>query len=163
MKRISIITVIALLLTACASTKDVIPDSIANSIPKGATEVIVSSPLPADSLYQNVYHNLVLDGYSIQHTSDKMHQITTSGRNLGDIIKNSKVPVMVEGTTLTLNVMVIKGHTGSEAVFAGNCKMGIFTGGFSAQWRNGGYNVYKYAFACLIREAKELKGKISYK
>ncbi|HYX09421.1 MAG TPA: hypothetical protein VE912_21995 [Bacteroidales bacterium] len=150
MKRISTLIVIAILFTACASTKDVIPTETANSIPKGSTKVIVTSKFPADSLYKESFTELANEGYTVIHSSDQMHQI--SAKNTMDLLG---------GDELTVNILVNNKGNGSKAILSGTWN-NSYLGTNKAEWSGGRSSKYEYSFAMIVKIAKRLNGTLSY-
>lgn len=149
-KRIFAIIPIIALCTACASTTDLIKPKVANSIPKGATKVIVTSKLPADSLYKQSFIELSKEGYTITHSSDKMHQVSA---------KNTMS--LLGGDELTVNILVLDKSSGSRATLSGTWH-NSFLGAQKAIWRGGKHSKYEYSFAIIVNIAKQLNGTISY-
>jgi|AntRauTorcE11897_2_1112592.scaffolds.fasta_scaffold09546_2 hypothetical protein len=150
MKRTPTIIVIAILFTACASTHDIIPAETSNSIPKGATKVMVTSKFPADSLYKESYTELANEGYTVIHSSDQMHQISA---------KNTMG--LLGGDELTVNILVNNEGNGSKAILSGTWN-NSYLGTTKAEWSGGKHSKDEYSFALIVKIAKQLNGTISY-
>jgi hypothetical protein len=155
MKKPLVIIAIGLLFTACLSTRDVIPAKTANSIPNGATKVIVTSNLPADSLYKESFEALANKGYTISHSSDKMHQI--SAKNTMGLRKYNNL----SGGELRVNILVNSKGNGSKAVLSGTWHQSS-SGTNKAKWSGGRHSRYEYAFAKIVKFAEQLNGTVSY-
>jgi len=144
--------VLLFVLTACASSSVVIDPGIANQIPKNSTKVIVSTNLPADSLYQKAYQTLALDGYSIKHSSDKMRQITTGKKEINSFVGS-----------IMLNVLIIKDKTGSKAIYSGQWVDPNISNDLSTcKWTGMKGSPYQQSFAYMVKEADQLNGKLSF-
>lgn len=124
-------------------TYGLISNDTSTSILPGANKVIINSGLQPDSLYHQFFEVLSKEGYTINHSSDKFHQISAKG---------------IE-TDVLVNVIINSESNGSKA---------IMTGGWSykdtelrAQWKGIGY-FPRYSFASLVKIAQQVKGTVMY-
>lgn len=146
------------MITACSSTNSFIDRDIAGQVPKNVSRVIISSPLPVDSLYSKTLKTLSSDGYSFRYRFDKAHEITTNEKYVG----TNDLPATYTDLKISINVVVRSNRKGSKAILRGQWDSGYYYG-IPAKWDDGHSQVNKYAFTQLIQEAKHMKGQITYK
>jgi len=115
--RYALLTIVSLLLVGCVSTSSTVSEEVAQDIPEGATEVVITSSERPSAFYKGLYQRLTTKGYPIEDSNNEMQTLTTGFKEVA------------QETTLSINATVQETSGGSRAVLRG--RWGV-TGSFAA-------------------------------
>lgn len=147
---LGIITLFSIfVISACASSSNTTTKNPAPPIPDGASKVVVTSSMSADSLYKESFEALADEGFIVLNSSPDQHRVT------------AKYAMAADGYIVSVYIRVTSGSAGSIAELSGVWAGGGYTNQ-NAEWTGLQNQYWKYTFGLIVNIAQHLNGKIKY-
>jgi len=162
MKKILIISIIALIIQSCVSYKaiySIIPENIANEIPLTANKILIENNTSLSENYKKSYKTLLSQNYRIDNDNKEMGYILASKQDIGDtqvrlniVCGDNSIKITSEWTAGTQSALMMNAMSGLAAPSMS---------WYNAQW-NKKSDKSTVAFADAVKIAKVLSDKLIY-
>lgn len=83
----ALVFIIAVAITGCVNSRDIIDQSAVEHIERGSTVMVYHYPGSRSALYDEIYDALLADGFRIDQENEERGSITTEGKSIGQSTK----------------------------------------------------------------------------